>query len=525
MLKRIFFFLAGLLLGVSCLAQTGVDLPHPSVRLMDALQSTLTQDPDIQIQVQQLNINKGILQAAAGQFDTVTSASMLQNHLTSPLTNLQELEYGEAGIIATALASNLTTYTLGAQKMFRDGITLGPSLSLSRDTDNITTQEGLNQSQVAFQVTVPLLRGRGRDAVDAQERSDASTVEASVRNVNQEIAQLLTTTAIEYWTAVAAAQDLVIAKDSEQRGRTYVEQVQTMIDKDRVPKGEINQLLANLDNRTASRIAAQQELAAAQQSLALAMGLQHGQLAVLPKAIDSLPDWSGKEAPKITPQLTNEFVSAALNARADMIAANFQVQAARQLLPAARNQLLPQLNLSLSTGYSGLVVGTAYGRPFIAPFNNIRGINVIGSVSYAFPIRNDTAIGELAEARASYQQALLNQADVSRNITSSVVTSMTNLAYSVTALRKARDAVSYYRLALNNEVEKFHLGMNTLVDVITMEDYLTSALQTEVSAQLSYAEALANLRFATGTVVNANTLVHHLNPATFLHPPFAWELK
>jgi outer membrane protein len=525
MLKRFFLLLVWLSLCVSCFAQTAVELPHPAVRLIDALQSTLQKDPDIQLQQQQLNLNRGVLQAASGQFDTSVNASILQNHLTNPLTSLQELQYAQAGIFTSALASNTTTYTLGVQKLFRDGITIGPNLSLNRNTDNITTQYGLNQSQLAFQVTLPLLRGRGRDAVDAQERSSRSTVEASLRDVNQEIAQLLTTTAVQYWNAVAAARDLVIAKDSEQRGRKYEQDVQTLIDKDRVPRGEINQLLANLDNRTASRIAAEQQLAAAQQSLALAMGLRSDEITVLPQATDALPDWTGKGIPKVTPQLTKEFVASALSARADMIAANFQLQAARQILPAAHNQLLPQLNVNFSAGYSGLMVGTAFGRPFIAPFNNVRGANVIGSINWAFPFRNDTAIGQLAQARASYEQAVLNQANVAREISSSVVTAMTGLVYSVSAVRKAREAVSYYRLALSNEVEKFHLGMNTLVDVITMEDYLTSALQAEVSAEFSYAQALANLRFATGTVVNANTRVHNLNDATFLHPPFGWELK
>ena len=112
-----------------------------------------------------------------------------------------------------------------------------------------------------------------------------------------------------------------------------------------------------------------------------------------------------------------------------------------------------------------------------------------------------------------------------RNVASNVVTSMSTLAYDVTGLRKAREAVAYYRLALNDELDKFHLGLNSLVDVLTMEDRLTSALTTEVSAQLSYAVALENLRFATGTVIDANTPVHNLDKNTFLRPPFEWELQ
>src|SRR5579864_2570274 len=103
-----------LLLGLTCLGQQGAELPQaslpqPSFGLMDALESTLEKQPGIQLQEQQLNLNKGILQATAGQFDTLVSASVLQNHLTNPLTALQELQYAQQGLITSALASNTTT--------------------------------------------------------------------------------------------------------------------------------------------------------------------------------------------------------------------------------------------------------------------------------------------------------------------------------------------------------------------------------------------------------------------------------
>src|SRR5262249_31695277 len=160
---------------------------------------------------------------------------------------------------------------------------------------------------------------------------------------------------------VAAERNLEIATDSETRGRNYVQDVQTLIDKDRVPRGEINQLLANLGGRTASHIAAEAQLVTAQQNLALAMGLRHDEITVLPTAVGPLPDWSGKSAPELTSELIHNFVERALKGRADLIAATFRVQAARQLLPAARNQTLPQLNLNLTAGYNGLQQGTAFG--------------------------------------------------------------------------------------------------------------------------------------------------------------------
>ena len=507
---------------VTCLSQEAVELPHPAITLLDALKTTLEQNPDLQLQVQQLESSKGVLRASAGAFDLSINAAYLQNHLTNPLTTAQAAQYALAGLIVDAQAQNNTTYTIETPKLFRNGVSIDPTATLTRTTDNISTRQGLNQSQVAFQINIPLLRGRGRDAVDAQEKSAGSTVQANVRDVNQEVALLLTTTAIQYWNAVAAAQNLEIAKDSETRGEKYLQDVQMLIDKDRVARGEINQLVANLANRKATSIAAEQQLATARQNLALAMGLSASQLVELPETLDNLPDWAIEGDPRVTPALTNRFVSSALKLRADVIAADFQVTAAKQLLPAAQNQLLPQLNASLSTGYNGIATGTPYGKPFGALFDNVRGANVTGSITYSFPPRNDTAAGQWTQARAAFQAAVLNRDRVTRTAASGVVTATTGLSFSVSALRQAREAVGYYRLALNNEVEKFHLGRNTLVNVTTMEDYLNSALLAEVSAHLGYAVALANLRFATGTVVDASAPVQSVDKTIFLQPPFEW---
>jgi outer membrane protein TolC len=180
--------------------------------------------------------------------------------------------------------------------------------------------------------------------------------------------------------------------------------------------------------------------------------------------------------------------------------------------------------VSVGVGYNGLLEGPQFYRSFGAVFFNL-GSNMIASVNYSFAPRNDVAQGQLAQAEASIRQTVLTRADVARNIASSVVTAMTTLVNSIAGLRKAREAVAYYRLALNDQQEKFRLGLGSLVDVLTMEDRLTSALTGELSAQLSYATALENLRFATGTVINPVARVHTLNRDTFLRAPFEWGGK
>ncbi len=505
--------------------QTEPSMPRRPVTLMDALRSTLAQNPGIQLQEQQVNVAKGILSVASGQFDTLLNAGTSQSYSEAPLTTAQQLQYELYGLQVSNIASNTTTYTLGAQKLFRNGIALEPSLTLNRLTDNVTNTEGVDQSQVLFQVVLPFLRGRGRAAVDAQELSAQSAVNASLHDTNQTVAQLLVNTAISYWDAVAAVGNLQIAKDSEARGAKYVQDVQTLIDADKVAKAEINQLIANLDGRTASRIAAEQSVITAQQSLALAMGLRADQVLVSPDASDSLPDWPDASIPKVTPDVINSFVERAMKARPDLIAAKLRRQSAEQLLPAARNQLRPQLNLTLNTGYNGLIEGTAFEKSLVAPFTGSKGLNAYGSLNFSFPPSNDIAIGQLAQANASYQESVLAETDLARTIASSVITAVTNLSTSIAGLHKAREAASYYRLALQDEQDKYSAGLTSLVNLLTIEDRLTGALSQELSARLNYGVAIENLRLATGTVVDTNLPIQTIVKETFLQPPSETELR
>ena len=86
-------------------------------------------------------------------------------------------------------------------------------------------------------------------------------------------------------------------------------------------------------------------------------------------------------------------------------------------------------------------------------------------------------------------------------------------------LEKAREAVRSSEAALQGEREKFSLGFNSFVDVLTVEDRLTAAMTSEVSAEVSYALALTQLRSATGTIVEPDQEVHAVDRARFFTLP------
>ena len=192
----------------------------------------------------------------------------------------------------------------------------------------------------------------------------------------------------------------------------------------------------------------------------------------------------------------------------------------------ARNGLAPKLNLKLSTGYSSLDEGTGVANFFAAPGRAPRGPDVGVGVNYQFPPTNNSALGALALAQSNLRQAELRTLQTSQSIMAAVVTAVGGVRNAALQLQKAREAVAASQAALDGEREKYRLGVGQLVDVLTMEDRLTVAEQSQVAAQLGYAQALTQLRFATGTIVAPDQAVQSVDRDVFLsipapadHPP------
>ncbi len=491
-----------------------------TLSLANAAQSTLALHPQIGIQEQQVNFNRGVQRQAQGIFDTNIAGNLGQTYTTTPLTQLQQFETATSyGIQAFNTDSNTTTLNAQATKLFENGISMGPVVSITRVRDNIANLNGADSSVISYQINLPLLRNRGRDVVAAQEISAGLQVDASLYDLNETIAELLANTASTYWEDVAAEDALKVAAGSEERGRRLVQDVQALIDGDQEPRSDINEVAANLADRTANRIAAQQTVVQAHQQLALAMGLSASQIAKLPNPDEMLPTAEVGTQPANDADSIRRDIQSALLKRPDILAAKKRIDAARVLTVPARNALLPEVDVNVSAGYQGLREGVSFGNFPVVPFAGAHGLDVSGGITYRFPPSNNAALGSLEQANASLRQTELRQDDLARTIASGVAVAVEGVRNATARLASARESVRRFRAALDAEQEKHTLGENSLIDVLTVEDRLTTALENEVQAKAAYALSVVQLRLATGTIVIADKPVQNIAPEVFSQVP------
>ncbi len=507
-----------LVCGLRCYGQSSPPLPQP-LGLVEALKATLANQPALHIQEQKVISSRSVRRQASGTFDTVVRTSFSQNRINNPLTLYDQEQAALVGILTDNQVSNVTSLNIGATKEFRSGVTVASTFLNTRTTDNIYDIGGVNLTTLAFQLNVPLLRGRGRRVVAAAETAAGIEVEASLLDLNQTISGLLSNTVSSYWNVMGAAKDLKVVQESEERGKVYVENVQTLITADRVPQAEIHQVNANLATRSAARIGAEQNLLAARQQLALAMGISTDEMLSLGAPVDDFPADDAQVLAVLNALSVQQYVHLAMESRADYLAARKREEEEKALLTAARNGILPQLNLSFNSGYSSLEAGTGVTNFFGAPAKAPRGPDLGVGVTYQFPPSNNAATGTLMLAQSNARQAELHTLQISQGIMASVVTAVGAVRNAALQLRSARLAVAASKAALEGEREKYRLGVGKLVDVLTIEDRLTEAEQNQVNSELAYALALTQLRFATGSIVAPDQAVQSVDRDLFFTVP------
>jgi outer membrane protein len=454
---------------------------------MDAVRMTLARDPNVAIEVTRVDTARGALQIASGQFDPVVASGLSQTNDDVPksLTASQE----------TRTLQN----TLGVTKQFRSGLTLEPQFELDRSQNVTAGSSALNTGTLTFQIRQPLLRGRGRAAVQAAELSAEREVAASGLDLRFAVSQRVQVVAAQYWQVRAAEHNLEVLRASERSSRDLLASTRKLIAADQVPAADLVQLEASVAAAESARIGGERDLFTERQSLGREIGLDAAEIAALPLPSDPFPDVRPEEVPPVT--RSQGFIDLALRSRADLEAARQRRIETDLQRKAAENALKPQLDLVLRPGYSGLSDGGGAGG-FVGPlFRNIPGASTLLSLALSWPTLNQRALGALLQVDAARRQNDLAIELLAKGIGADVPAALDAVQQDALRLVRARQAVGLFERAFTNEEKKLRAGTSTLLDLITQRDRLTAARQTEVAAELALALSLLDLRFRTGTLV------------------------
>jgi outer membrane protein len=377
--------------------------------------------------------------------------------------------------------------------------------------------QNLFTSNFSLILTQPLGQGRGAAATDSAERAAAANLEAARQQYQHQLSQSTLNT-IDAYLNVAAAQDTVdLLEQSVAANRKILDGLRELFKKGEKARSDVDRVAARLADVEGSTEGARLSLLSARGSLATATGLKSEEVQVGPLVSQRLASAS----------MDVDVASLANNAtslRRDLRAAEAQRDSAEILERAAAVNMRRRFDLSVTAG-----VSNAYYAPFFrvlkdefvndpteqrestVEYFNPRGIwrawqkrwepQLAVKLTFSVPFKNRTSEGKLVQAQATFHRSEIQAGNLARVINEQVTQQALVTQRARSEMEKVTESVKQHEVTWNATRQLFGSGDISLIDALVTEQDLTSARLNLVQARLAYTQALAQLRFQSGTLL------------------------
>ncbi len=463
-----------------------------TLSLRDALGATLEHSPALRVQKSVIEQKSGIMEQASGAFDWTGTAGASFTGDRTPVPGLPGTE--------PVNHTNSSTYTAGLQHLFRNGVSVRPSVNVGVDENLSPASPTYGVSQLSVEIVVPLLRGLGRDSTGAGEAAARGDIEVARLLYQHALSSQAFATAANYWNSRRADDTLTVQLDVEQAAARLVESTKVLVKSGVFPPAYLLQAEANLRDKRTVRINAELDAHNARFTLGQSLGLAPEAIGSTPAPADPFPHLPDAIAP-FSPETRNTLIVRALHQRADYRASQQSLIPLNILARQAELDLKPEVNLSASTGYKGLSAGSS---PLSPLDKRLTGLNTEVGVSVAWPFRNSYQHGLLRERRANQDQTEAQSVQLAQGVAGDVLLALEQLRLRADTVRSASETVQIAKRAVAAQYDQLKTGDGTILDVITLENLYSSARISYIGAQASYAISVAQLRYALGDVFNGS---------------------
>ncbi|MBU2974982.1 TolC family protein [Zobellia sp. B3R18] len=518
--RTILFSIFSLVSGLGLIAQTQID---GDLLLLSRL--AIEKNPSIQSNALQIEQAEANFQSQRSVFDYQLSSGYNFSKNTYTLFDADPTRQYAAG----NLESNSSDFSIGLQKKFRTGLVADISTNYTNTSNNYTLNDfgevvvpnlSDNTTSATLALTQPLLKGNGLKVTTAYEKSAELDIESANLNFELNSAYEVSQLAIAYWQYLSAYKSLEIYKNNENRVRDVLEMTQELVKADRKPESDLLQIQADLVDQERQTTEAEQNLYTSRVNLGRAVGISEEESVIIGDPTSDFPIISQSNYSE--EQGTSQFIKQARLKRPDIKALQNTSKGLELQLSAAKNNMLPQLDLTGYYTYGGAATGGGLEQYFNA-FDNRQGRNnTVGlGVTFSLPINNNLAKANLSISKIALADQKITYDNLLRNIDMNVSVAVNNLHNRVLVLEKSKKTLEYYQKVFENEQTKFQNGLTTLLNLILFQERLTFAHLDYLTAQQQFAVAIINLRYETGTVVSidGNTIVESISHETFYTIP------
>lgn len=379
----------------------------------------------------------------------------------------------------------------------RTGVTINPSFS----------------TQLRFNFTQPILRNFGYNISRYNILVARNNLNVSEYQLKQTLADTVYNVETGYWGLVYAIENLRVRQQSLQLARDLLEKNRRSVEVGTLAPMEVLSAQAEVATREADLIQAETQVKSAEDQIKVLLNLPEEEA----RAIDSIKPL---DSPAVDERKTSldEALASAVQLRPDLEASKIGVQTRQIDLNYTRNQMLPDLNLSLgywSPGVSGTqlfyIGNPIFGvldpdRPPIPggidqAFNNtlrFKNPNWTAGLTLSIPTSSLFSRASYVQAQLTLRQAMLSLENQQQQIfleIKNAVRAVENNFKRITAYKLARELAE---LKLAAEEEKFKVGQSTNYMVLSYQRDLANARISELNSVIAYNTSLAALDRSLG---------------------------
>lgn len=523
-----------------------------TIDLNDAVYLALAQQGSLQIQEEELLRIRGQLMESSGIFDFVVQGNVRHGVSWTPFTGRERqvrrneafperddsfdeifelfglepprappppTDFRDVGRFKT----HTTQYSAGIGALTRTGISADMGVDFGREYSPLFTDKDnppRNQSRFVVGLNIPLLRGLGNRATAATEKAFGFEVQAAQHTVEFATAELILETTTAFWNTLAAGEAVRLRQESQQRAQNLLASIERLVEADELPRSILDQARANLAERRVELLRSEAELFTALNTFSRVLGLPADEWRNRPRPTGTFPAAVGVDRDFISP---DRWIFQAQEQRADLRSRLVREQAALALRQGASANLRPRLDLRLEADYQQVSEGTER-RSLATPVRSRQaGPGGFIVLDMDWPMQNRTARGQLRQQQAVYRQTRLSTDLLRQEINADVLSLYNELVSNSLEIENNLEAVDLYRRALQDEEQKFQMGMATIIDVIQTQERLTGALLGELDSRLRYANNLAFFRFAVGDLLSSREDALEIQVDMLQNSPFSDE--
>ncbi|WP_417748431.1 TolC family protein [Rosistilla oblonga] len=386
-----------------------------------------------------------------------------------------------------------------------------------RDSNSsfFTPPDQANQ-RLSIDYTQPLLRGAGYQVNTSPVELSKFAHQVSVEDLQAGIEQQLQVVAVAYWNLVGVRGRFVQTRASWHRADKLLKIVEKRQQID-AGKDNMNRIRSAVASRYAATVSAEYDVVRAQEALLREIfGSNYAQQQGFEFVTTTLPPETGEASD------VQHDVEVGLAYRPEVRRALKQIQSAAIENNVADNELLPVLNLVLSTYSASLRGNKQFGDAFRDQFvDSNPGIS--GGLTFEVPVYNRAAnarqrqtIANLKRFEADLQGVAADIALEVRDRWLATAQAATDLDLKGRALVSAHEDLNYVNARMRYLADGTSFTDLYLDNILRAQDRLQASENSLLQSQINYGVAQIDLGRATGTL--RQSLMGPPNVASFAEP-------